>query len=100
MYHQDKLREECINEHANLVMEIAGRPRKRITTELIERVITLVRYVQSQGCFFFTERSVFTEVKRMARNPFGYVPEYTRRQKELLEALDHCCLYVVPYRPF
>ena len=89
------LKQEC----ADLVRFLALHPRGKVPTDVMERVQQLVRTVHRLSCFFWTKQSVFEHVKDIVYEEFDTVPEYGSRQRELLEALDHCCLYTTPYKP-
>ena len=90
---------QFLREHADLVYDIAIHPRRKVTSQFHERVRHLVYFVQRHACFFSTRYSVFKRVKNIAMEELGYYPEYSVKQRELLDILDYCCMYPQAYEP-
>ena len=86
-------------DHEELIYQLTVHPRKKVTSEFEDRVRFLVSSVTRHACYFTTRSSVFDYVERLAIEEFGYYPEYSKKQKELLDVLDYCCIYPQPYKP-
>lgn len=90
-----------VREHIELVRYIASHPGRRVTLDFEDRVRQVVRYVNRTSRFFPTRRSVLAQVRLLTTDEmFGYFPDtYSRKQKEILDVLDYCCIYPEVYEP-
>ena len=80
-------------QHAQYVRYIALHPMQRVTPEFIEQITLLVRLIVYHCAYFDTRKSVFARVRTLSLRHYGEYPLWSNKQKELLEALDHCCIY-------